>query len=151
MYALIENNVVKKYPYSVTDLKKANPNTSFPAKPTEEVCYAYGLRLVYFTTPPEITSSQVMTEGLPVFNAESNRWEQVWEVRDKTPEELEAETQAKAAEVRQQRDDLLAQSDWTQVLDAPVDQVAWADYRQALRDVPQQEGFPWNVIWPDTP
>ena len=53
--------------------------------------------------------------------------------------------------VRQQRDNLLASSDWTQVADAPVDQTAWATYRQALRDLPQQEGFPESVTWPEQP
>jgi hypothetical protein len=56
-----------------------------------------------------------------------------------------------AAQVRAERDRLLAESDWTQVLDAPVDQDAWAAYRQALRDVPQQEGFPHDVAWPVKP
>jgi hypothetical protein len=56
-----------------------------------------------------------------------------------------------AEEVRAERDRLLAASDWTQVADAPVDQAAWAIYRQALRDVPDQAGFPENVIWPETP
>lgn len=53
--------------------------------------------------------------------------------------------------VRSQRNDLLAASDWTQVADAPVDKASWADYRQALRDIPQQAGFPENVIWPEQP
>lgn len=57
----------------------------------------------------------------------------------------------KSAKARAQRDALLAQSDWTQVADAPVDQAAWSAYRQALRDVPQQSGFPDNVIWPTKP
>jgi hypothetical protein len=56
-----------------------------------------------------------------------------------------------AAEYRVQRDTLLASSDWTQVYDAPVDQEAWAAYRQALRDIPQQEGFPATVVWPTQP
>ena len=59
--------------------------------------------------------------------------------------------EAEANEVRTQRDALLAASDWTQVSDAPVDQQAWADYRQALRDVPSQSGFPSDVVWPDKP
>ena len=50
-----------------------------------------------------------------------------------------------AEEVRTKRDSLLAASDWTQVADAPVDQAAWATYRQALRDMPSQAGFP-NTI-----
>jgi hypothetical protein len=57
--------------------------------------------------------------------------------------------QAKA--VRQQRGDKLKDSDWTQVADAPVDQAAWATYRQSLRDVTAQSGFPWTVDWPTIP
>jgi len=52
-----------------------------------------------------------------------------------------------AAEARAKRDDLLTDSDWTQVADAPVDQAAWAVYRQALRDIPSQEGFPNTINW----
>jgi hypothetical protein len=57
--------------------------------------------------------------------------------------------QAKAA--REDRTRRLSATDWTQLADAPVDKTAWATYRQALRDVPAQAGFPWNVQWPDTP
>lgn len=56
-----------------------------------------------------------------------------------------------ADQVRAERNRLLTASDWTQVADAPVDQSAWAAYRQALRDVPSQEGFPHSVVWPDKP
>jgi len=56
-----------------------------------------------------------------------------------------------AAQARSQRDALLSQSDWTQVPDAPVDQQAWATYRQALRDLPQQAGFPTEITWPVKP
>lgn len=53
--------------------------------------------------------------------------------------------------VRAQRNQLLAESDWTQVADAPVDRAAWAAYRQDLRDIPNQAGFPLNVSWPTKP
>jgi len=56
-----------------------------------------------------------------------------------------------AAQARSQRDALLSQSDWTQVPDAPVDQQAWVEYRQALRDLPQQAGFPTEITWPVKP
>lgn len=56
-----------------------------------------------------------------------------------------------AAEIRTERDIKLTQSDWTQVADAPVDQAAWATYRQALRDIPSQAGFPNEVVWPIEP
>jgi hypothetical protein len=58
---------------------------------------------------------------------------------------------AAAAEARAKRNSLLAQSDWTQVADAPVDQAAWATYRQALRDITEQEGFPETINWPTAP
>lgn len=57
----------------------------------------------------------------------------------------------KSANIRADRDKILAQSDWTQVADAPVNQQAWAAYRQSLRDITQQEGFPNNVAWPAEP
>ena len=56
-----------------------------------------------------------------------------------------------ASAVRQSRGDKLADSDWTQVADAPVDKAVWATYRQALRDITTQDGFPWSVTWPDAP
>lgn len=53
--------------------------------------------------------------------------------------------------IRDKRDSLLSKSDWTQVAGAPVDQAAWATYRQALRDIPSQAGFPNEVVWPVEP
>lgn len=54
-------------------------------------------------------------------------------------------------DVRAKRNSLLTLSDWTQLPDAPVDQTAWAAYRQTLRDITDQEGFPLNVEWPVAP
>lgn len=61
-----------------------------------------------------------------------------------------AEQDVEAA-VRNERNRLLSESDWTQVADAPVDQAAWAIYRQDLRDIPKQKGFPMKVFWPVKP
>ncbi len=57
-------------------------------------------------------------------------------------------------QIRSQRNSLLSLSDWTQLADAPLtaeQKQEWAEYRQALRDVPEQAGFPENVVWPSTP
>ena len=62
---------------------------------------------------------------------------------------MKDEEQAKS--VRQQRGEKLKETDWTQVADAPVDKALWAAYRQALRDVTTQEGFPWTITWPVEP
>jgi len=56
-----------------------------------------------------------------------------------------------AKSVRQTRSDKLADCDWTQVADSPVDKAVWATYRQALRDITKQDGFPWEITWPDAP
>lgn len=54
-------------------------------------------------------------------------------------------------ELRKERDHKLSASDWTQVPDAPVDQAAWAAYRQALRDLPANTTDPANPVWPTPP
>lgn len=59
-----------------------------------------------------------------------------------------------AANARAKRAKLLADTDWTQVLDAPIDAAtreAYRAYRQALRDIPEQEGFPAAITWPELP
>lgn len=65
-----------------------------------------------------------------------------------TEEEILEEAWGK---LRSERNGRLASSDWTQVSDAPVNKEAWAIYRQALRDLPNNTIDPLNVIWPDTP
>ncbi len=53
--------------------------------------------------------------------------------------------------LRQHRDNLLKDSDWTQVPDAPVDATTWATYRQHLRNLPSNTTDPLNVSWPVKP
>jgi hypothetical protein len=62
---------------------------------------------------------------------------------------LKDEEQARM--IRTERNLKLNETDWTQVLDAPVDKDAWAAYRQALRDITAQPGFPWEISWPVKP
>ena len=59
------------------------------------------------------------------------------------------EEQAKA--VCADRNKRLADCDWTQLSDAPVSAAPWASYRQALRDISDQSGFPWEIEWPEEP
>ena len=56
-----------------------------------------------------------------------------------------------AKSVRSTRDTKLKDTDWTQITDATVNKTVWATYRQALRDVPTQSGFPWTITWPTQP
>jgi hypothetical protein len=60
-------------------------------------------------------------------------------------------TEQKAAFIRTERNQKLTACDWTQLADSSVDKQAWATYRQALRDVTAQAGFPTDVTWPTAP
>jgi hypothetical protein len=56
-----------------------------------------------------------------------------------------------AQSVRNSRTQMLKDSDWTQIADSTADKPAWAAYRQALRDITAQAGFPWTIDWPVVP
>lgn len=78
------------------------------------------------------------------------------DTEDATAAEQEAAYKAqKDAEqwkvVRADRNKRLADCDWTQLADATVDAAAWATYRQALRDLPQTQTDPFNIVWPTSP
>lgn len=56
--------------------------------------------------------------------------------------------------IRAQRDMLLLQSDWTQLVDSPLadeDKATWSVYRQDLRDIPQDYPTGSGIVWPETP
>lgn len=152
MYALIENGAIKRYPYSVAELKAAYPTTSFPVTMSDASLESFGVYRVYTSTPPAYDSrTQALEEEMPVFSVEGNRWEQALRVRNKTADEIAALNNAQASAVRAERNQKIAESDWTQLPDSPVDKAAWAVYRQELRDLTTQVGFPWEVKWPEPP
>ncbi len=93
----------------------------------------------------------------PSFGEESQaRWDgSSWIIEDRPVEEEETPPEPEPlepdVEARLKRDGLLLESDWTQLIDTPVDQDAWAAYRSLLRDVPDQDGFPDTIVWPTKP
>lgn len=77
-----------------------------------------------------------------------------WIVRDLTPEEVEARLDNYTEAMRQDRNWILLQSDFVFAPDVSLsaeEKQQWASYRKALRDVPQQEGFPKDIVWPVKP
>jgi hypothetical protein len=148
MQVLIKNGVVESYPYSIGNLRKDNPNVSFPKNPSPELMAQWGVYPVQSVGAPGTDHTQNLKEGQPV---NDGGWKQTWIVTQATEGEIAERTQSMADGVRGGRDDLLVKSDWTQVADAPVDKAAWATYRQALRDITTQPGFPWDVQWPVAP
>lgn len=141
MYAKVTNDTIDQYPYTVGDLRRDNPNTSFPRTIPTDTLAEYGLVTVQKTPQPEFDQlTHRVKEGTPVLDGDV--WVQVWTT------ELYPDADQR---VRQHRNRLLSQSDWTQVQDSPVDKEAWAAYRQELRDITLQEGFPANTVWPKEP
>ena len=142
--------------------RSLNKNVSFPKVWTQDTLDALQLDPVFEAPQPTAGQYQTVVRNGVTQDAKGN-WVQAWSVQDmfaddedSTKAEKEAAYQATldnaaANSVRDQRNRLLAESDWTQVLDAPIDQAAWATYRQALRDITAQEGFPHNVTWPTKP
>jgi hypothetical protein len=75
------------------------------------------------------------------------------QVREKTQQELEQETNQMWENIRVQRNELLLESDWTQLSDSPLSEekkIEWQTYRQELRDITSQQD-PFNIIWPTKP
>ncbi len=139
------------YPYSQTQLRQDNPGVSFPQGDIPLSTLAeFDVYLVASTPlPPYNEQTHRVVELLPVKIADS--WVQVWDLVALTDEEQAEQFAAQAAAIRAERNRLLAACDWTQLADAPVSSFQWANYRQALRDVPSQVGFPWTVVWPTPP
>jgi hypothetical protein len=150
MYVLAPNQTVEIFPYSIGDLRRDNRNTSFPGNPSEEMLASWNVFPVKDRPAPAFNPA---TENCNQVNPtlENGEWVMTWQVTPASAEEIAERLERKSAEVRQQRNQLLNNCDWTQLVDAPVDASPWATYRQALRDITDQPGFPWNVEWPAVP
>jgi hypothetical protein len=152
MFAKIINDVVEKYPYSIGELRKDNPNVSFPKNPKPQTLVAFNTFEVVRVNRPEVGYTQNVNEGVP--QKINGVWTQVWNVFDVDEDTLATRIQDRAKQVRDERNYKIAGSDWTQLDDSPITnakKLEWATYRQALRDIPLQAGFPWNVTWPESP
>lgn len=142
--AIVENGAVVK----VGDYRELFPNTSFPPSgPSQEFMADNGCLGVTISKPHDRRTEKLVpatpyVEDGQVFTVA---------VEAKTQAEMDADAASQAANVRAQRNRLLAECDWTQLSDSPVDKQAWANYRQALRDISAQAGFPWAVEWPHDP
>lgn len=142
--ALVDNGQVT----AVGDYRALFPQTSFPPSgPSDEFLAANGAMKVNVWLPYD-AATEKLAACPPYIDGD---WVYTVEVVPLTPEEIEARNEAQAQSVRAQRDQLLLACDWTQLSDSPVDPLPWRSYRQELRDVPQQPGFPWSVTWPVAP
>lgn len=126
-------------------------NYCFARKLTPEQAEKFGVTKLKIVTPPYFDPATQRRDEGPALLV-NGVWTQNYVVTPLTAEEAAAKGEEQGRIVRAERDRLLERTDWTQTADASqATKDKWAPYRQALRDVPQQSGFPFNVNWPQTP
>lgn len=139
--------------YSIRQLIRDNPQTSFPKSIPNAILAAYNVFPLTPTDQPNYDIvTQNLTEGRAVFV--EGEWVQVWDVVEAPAEEVQQRTDDQAQYVRKERNRLLKDTDWVVITAYEQNQSTpevWAVYRQQLRDIPEQEGFPFNVTWPTQP
>lgn len=148
MFVLIKDGAIAAYPYSVAQLRRDNPQVSFPVQPSDDLLAGFNVFPVLPADRPIVDHTQRVSEAAPVYV--NGTWQQAWVVTDLSEAELAEVIAEKWAKVRKQRNALLAATDWTQLADAPADALSWAVYRQALRDITEQDD-PFNITWPAEP
>jgi acyl carrier protein phosphodiesterase len=148
-YAKLDaDSKLERYPYTLTDLRRDNPQTSFPKTITEEIARAFNCVPV-----TQIAYADNYTKNYER-SARNNAgtWEEQWIESNATTEEVTQRVTLKSNDVRNERNQKLTDCDWTQANDSPLKaESTWITYRQALRDVPTQAGFPHTVTWPTKP
>jgi len=135
----------------VSHYKQAFPNVSFPVSGPSDA-YLAGAGAVKVNAFRE--HNRATQKLVPCDPVVENGWAYTVKIEDKTAEEIAADVASKAAKVRAERNAKISASDWTQLDDSPVTnakKLEWAAYRQELRDIPSQTGFPENVTWPKQP
>jgi hypothetical protein len=131
------------------EFRAMHSNTSMPQQLSETLINDLGGDVVFEGPQAQPTRYQVgFADGLEQIDG---KWYTKYSVADMDQDAKAIKDAEQAEKTRSQRADKLKGSDWTQVADAPVDKAAWATYRQALRDITAQSGFPWDTQWPTQP
>lgn len=149
MYLRIVNETIE-YPYSVEKLRKDAYNISFPETMSQSMLEEFGVYGVVATPKPTDYTKNI-SEGIPTLT--DGVYYQVWNQTDATLDEVNARVFQKWEEIRDHRNTLLKECDWTVLVDSPLSGSTledWKTYRQELRDVTSQEN-PFNIVWPNQP
>jgi len=148
MYLKLTNGIPENY--SIGQLRRDNPNTSFPKTISNEILTRFD---VYPYTQQEQPTYDEKTQKIVdggFDQDESGNWTKIWNIVEKTPEELAEWIESKKQQVKSQRDMLISQTDYLALSDNTLSPEMSA-YRQVLRDITTQEGFPESVSWPTKP
>lgn len=148
LYCLIENGQIVEGPKELP--KNTSSVSNFYLLP-DEILRQYGWLPYTFIDNP--LPNQVKLDTEIIINETEVIETQIY--REKTLEEIELENQKKIKNkwsmVRNKRNILLRECDWTQLSDAPVNNSQWTQYRQLLREIPQTFSDPDSVVWPTKP
>lgn len=146
MYIKVNGDIIVEY--SINQLILDNPNVSFPSDITEEILNHFSVYpYIQLERPVIDEKTQKLELGSFYYSAEHNSWVRDWNILQKSPEEINEWLAQKATEVRSKRNSLLEETDFYGLSDVTMpDNIR--QYRQALRDVTSQPGFPENVVWP---
>lgn len=127
-------------------------NTSFPKTWSPELVEELGLDVVFESPTPTTTVYQTaFKDGVEQVN---NKWTWKWSISEMDDDAKAAKDAEAAKNVRSTRDKLIAETDWIVIKNLELNQNVpgvWEVYRQNLRDIPAQAGFPHNVTWPTKP
>ena len=147
MYIKLTDGVAKRY--TLRQLHKDNPNTSFPKEPTDTLLSGWD---IYPYTQSDMPDCDEATQACDYLGlAETDGvYSENYVVRAKTQTELDADAVLSESKVKSLRNEMLFETDWWAVSDRVTTDAEIA-YRQALRDIPQQAGFPLDVVWPVKP
>lgn len=155
-YVKVTNGAVDQYPYTIGQLRRDNPNTSFPKVIDEATLNLFGVYSVVLASDPSFTESTQRIQRASNPTLVNGVWTLTKSVVDLTDDEITVKNNGAAEIERETRDELL-KSDvdpinavrWNAM--TAEQQTAWTTYRQALLDVPQQAGFPNTITWPTKP
>ena len=145
---LDESGDVQTYPYSIARLRKDNPTTSFTASPTDAMVEEWNVYPVNVTTETLGADQKRVFATTP--SLVDGKWVLAHTATDMSADEIASRDETLAINVRGDRDARLALTDWRAGSDLTLTS-EWATYRQALRDIPGQAGFPHTITWPTEP
>jgi hypothetical protein len=147
MYLRIIDETIN-YPYTIKELREAYPNVSLPAELSEEALSDWGVYSVTSTQMPNDYTKNI-TEGTPVLT--DGVYYQNWIIVNATESEINYRLENQWEEIRLIRNELLKESDWTQLSDvSQTIKDLWTVYRQELRNITNQQN-PFNIEWPIKP
>ena len=147
MYLRIINNEIS-YPYTIKDLKAAHRNITFPNELGDDTMVEFDLYEVRQTPKPNDYTKNI-TEGTPILV--DGVYYQNWVQVNASESEIEYRLENQWFVIREIRNELLSECDWTQLSDIPSETKAiWSEYRQSLRDITSQTN-PFSITWPVKP